>query len=108
MSTSGTGQVDAAQMIQVANSIGSPTGGGIAQEISTQLSNLEQTLEALAPQWQSEAASAFYQVNATWHEEAQAVNQALTAIAEGLLETAAAYQKMTADSMSAVRASGQA
>jgi WXG100 family type VII secretion target len=67
----------------------------VAPQVTAQLQQLQSALETLAPQWQSSAASAFYTVNTDWQEKAAEMNKALMAIAEGVRETATAYQKMT-------------
>lgn len=105
MSTSG--EANWASMAQLAEQIGGRDGGGIAGEISTQLQQLQSTLETLAPQWQSEAATTFYNVNQQWQENANAVNRALMDISNGLHETASRYQQMTAEATDTVRQAGQ-
>jgi WXG100 family type VII secretion target len=86
-----TGKADWVSMTATADYVSDE----VATQVSSQLQQLQSALETLAPQWQSSAASSFYSVNADWQEKATQMNKALMAIAEGVRETAAAYQKMT-------------
>jgi WXG100 family type VII secretion target len=98
-----TGQAEWIRMTQLADQISGGSGSeGTADQIARQLSGLQTTLETLAPQWQSQAASAFYSVNSTWQENAAALNKALMDIATGLRESAGAYQRMTEESAETV------
>ena len=104
MSTSG--EANWVSMANLADQIGGPAGGGIAGEIASQLAQLQTSLETLAPQWQSDAATAFYNVNQQWQEDASALNKALMDISNGLRDTAQRYQQMTAEAAEAVRQPG--
>jgi WXG100 family type VII secretion target len=64
----------------------------IRSEMQSELRGLQQSLETLAPQWQSDAAQSFYALNQRWGEDAEKMNQSLGEIAEGLKQTAASYQ----------------
>lgn len=85
-----TGKADWMAMTSLADYV----SDDVATQVSTQLQQLETALETLAPQWQSSAARAFYTVNADWQEKATQMNKALMAIAQGVRDTASAYQKM--------------
>jgi WXG100 family type VII secretion target len=93
-----TGQADWVSMTAVADYV----SDDVATQVTAQLQQLQSALETLAPQWQSSAASAFYSVNADWQEKATQMNKALMAIAEGVRETAGAYQRMTEEAAQTV------
>jgi WXG100 family type VII secretion target len=65
---------------------------GIRGEMQGQLRGLQQSLETLAPQWQSDAAQSFYALNQRWSDDSGQLNRALEEIASGLRSTASAYQ----------------
>jgi WXG100 family type VII secretion target len=65
---------------------------GTAENIQTELNTLRGALEELAPQWQSDAASAFAQTRMIWDDDATKLHQSLVQIAQGLSTTADRYR----------------
>jgi WXG100 family type VII secretion target len=98
-----TSKADWQAMNSMADSITDQT----AAQIKSQLQNLQSALDTLVPQWQSDAASAFYAVNQEWQDKASAVNTSLINIADGLRESASHYQQMDQQAGDSVRNVGQ-
>lgn len=96
-----SGEADWSAMTSLAERVDSITG-----DINQQLTQLQTSLETLAPQWQSDAATAFYNVNQQWNDDASALNNALRDISTGMHDTAQRYQKMTIEAQQAVQQPG--
>ena len=109
MSTQGTGQANWVVMRQLAEQVSPPGGGGgTVAEINGEIQRLQSTLESLAPQWQSDAATAFYSLNQQWQDDVNKLNKALNDIADQLRASADHYQQAVDQSGDAIRNVGPA